>query len=392
MPAPFFFSYAHNDTSDGHVDTFYDEVSRRVRFLTGRKEDGFRDVEKLRAGDEWSAELAAELCVSPAMVSLYSPSYFASTACAQEMQVFLERRARYRKLNVGKRPCSIIPVLWQPCDRIPWSLPDFQYERPVSKEFAADGVWRLLDKKQDDEFKDLAQRVAVRVKEALKVKLPEPGYRVVFGGVGSAFLPAPLPPAEFDAGGLAGGPECATFVYVNSAAWHQWPFGPEDCPALHVGVAVARGRDLEARQLTFAPGAGDLVERLARARGLNNLVMLLVDGMSLGDAALRQQLQKVDAGGLDALGTIVVWPPGQDAAQRSASLQAAFPILSAKGPPFFAGAVETADQLAQSVAVGLDSLQMSVLKNPQGVPPAGPPTEFTTVPGVEGPGAPRKVA
>src|SRR6266700_3474739 len=110
MATPFFFSYASID-SDPTLDKFFAEVSGRVRKLMGINQDGFRDVVRIKAGDQWDQKLVDELTATNAMVCLFSPAYFNSVVCAQELQVFLERRLDYKKKK-GKLPSSIIPVLW----------------------------------------------------------------------------------------------------------------------------------------------------------------------------------------------------------------------------------------------------------------------------------------
>src|SRR5262245_44420532 len=104
-PPPFFFSYAHNDVEfDDRALQFYTNVNQRVRIIAGLKDDGFFDKSRLKAGDDWSVDLVAALGAAPVMVCLYSPSYFASEVCGQELQIFLERRVLYLSRNVGRPP------------------------------------------------------------------------------------------------------------------------------------------------------------------------------------------------------------------------------------------------------------------------------------------------
>jgi hypothetical protein len=385
MPAPFFFSYAHNDALDRTLDQFYEEVSKRVRFLTGKAQNGFRDAEDLRSGDVWSEALAAELMVSPAMVCLYSPSYFLSKVCGQELQIFLDRRRLYQQLNAGSPPGTIVPVLWQPTD-IPWSLPDFQYERPPSKKNEKQGVWYLRDTNQNSEFKSVAQSVAVRIKEAMKYPLPTLGYKPVLGGVGTAFGPPALPPPDFDGSNAAVGPECATFIYAGTSSWKAWPFAPAAEPLLHIGAAVAKGRDLESRQLCFDPAAAHLVTRTSAARARNNLLVVLVDGTSLSDVRLAAELKALDAEAHDACCVLVGWPSATHAtAAPPNQVTDVFPKQSVRQPPFFYPALAGTQAFADAVAKGLDALKLAVLKKPMGAP-VTPTSPFVSIPSVQGPG------
>jgi hypothetical protein len=386
--APFFFSYAHNDALDDHLDDFFDEVNKRVRYLLGTKVDGFRDSVKLRAGDEWSKDLAAELATTPAMVCMYSPSYFRSQVCAQELAVFLERRKNYIHDNPGKRPSNIIPVLWQPCD-IPLALPGFEFEKPRARELQNDGVWEVRAQKKMREFQEIAKSVSIRVKEVQKAPLPEFTPTPVLGGIQSAFEPGPLPPDEFDAG-LGGGPQVATFIYPATPQWKQWPFVPADNPLLHISAAIAKGRDLVSRQLTFDPAAG-LLPRLKAARQTNNLLVLLLSGPHLADAGLVARLREFDQEGLDAVSTLVVWPGGTNPAAAQITIAQAFPRLSQRTPPLFYADLDQPGKFVTAVTESLDYLRMAVLKNPQAVQELPVATQFTSLPSVAGPGS-RKAA
>jgi hypothetical protein len=386
--APFFFSYAHNDALDDHLDDFFDEVNKRVRFLTGTKADGFRDSKKLRAGEDWSRELAAELAVTPALVCLYSPSYFQSRVCARELQIFLERRRKYMEENPGKRPSNVIPVLWQPCE-VPFALPGFEYEKPRTRELEKDGVWEVRDRKKMQEFNAIAKSVAVRVKETQKAPLPPFTPVPVLGGVQSAFEPPPLPPDEFDAADVAG-PHCATFIYPTTPQWKQWPFVPSHDPLLYISAAVAKGRDLISRQLTFDPATGPL-PRLNAAREKNNLLVLLLSGSHLTDPALVARLREFDTEGFDVVSTLVVWPPGSKTSAAQDVVGQAFPKLSQRTPPFFYPDLDQPETFALAVGESLDHLKMAVLKNPRALHELPFSSEFAALPSVVGPGS-RKAA
>src|SRR5262245_44919752 len=121
MPHPFFLSYARVDAHkiekgrrqpDPTFEAFLDRLSQRVTQLTGEG-PGFVD-RNIEIGEDWRDDLAEALATSKTMVCLYSPSYFKSETCGKEMQVFLDRRRRYIRENVGKKPANIIPVIWQP--------------------------------------------------------------------------------------------------------------------------------------------------------------------------------------------------------------------------------------------------------------------------------------
>jgi hypothetical protein len=382
---PFFFSYAHNDAldgTDGHLHKFYKELNELVRGLTGKSEDGFLDEKRLKAGDEWSKELADALCEAPVMVSVYSPSYFASTVCGQELQVFLERRSKYMEKNPGRRPSNIVPVLWQPCETIPRALPGFQYEKPRARGLENEGVSRVSRTRKAKELEAIIHAVAVRVKEAYKSPLPKLDYKPLLTGLPSAFEPPPLPPAEFDKDSNVAGPQCATFVYARTPEWKEWPFTPESDPLLRISAAVAKGRDLQLRQLSFDAAPGALWPRLNAARLNNNLVVFLVTGTHLKDPALVERIRECDQQGIDALSALVVWPPGTRGSEAQKLVKDAFPKLSERQPPYFYSDLDHPDKFADAVAKSLDALGNVVLKNPLGVQELAGKTEYSALPSV----------
>ena len=394
MAAPFVFSYAHNDAiGDSFVEDFFNEVNNRVRKLTGRSDDGFIDEERIRTGEVWSERLATELRASPAIVCLYSPSYFLSKVCALELQVFLDRRLLYRRQNpgAGPPPGAIVPVLWQPTS-IALSLPDFQFEKPKKKDLESDGVWRLRDRGLRSAFKDIAQSVASRVKEALREPLPDLGYEPVLLGLSSAFESPPLPPSDFDGPEATSGPQSATFVYPRTPAWSDWLYAPTHHPLLRIATAVAKGRELESRQLTFDTAAQDFAARVATARQRRNIVLLLIDGTTLSNQALVPRLREYDEESArtdtpGAAGVMVAWREGEGSTPSSRRLlQDVFPKMSLRQPPFFHASIERHDDFALAVGRTLDALRTAV-RQAGTASPLVPSTPFATLPTIDGPGS-----
>jgi hypothetical protein len=157
-------------------------------------------------------------------------------------------------------------------------------------------------------------------------------------------------------------------------------------PLLHISAAVAKGRDLVSRQLTFNPALGGLVQRLSAAREKNNLTILLLDGSTLNDPALIARLQECDRERFDALSALVVWPPGARNAAGQRLLEEAFPHLSTRRPPYFYPDLDEPDKFADAVGDSLDALKTVVLKNLHGVASLAPESEFSSLPTVTGPG------
>jgi len=387
MARHFLFSYEHNEAIDDRLDEFFTILNLWVRGLTGINEDGFRDDEDLRSGEVWSKALVKELRASPAIVCVYSPSYFKSTVCASELQVFLERRQKHMREHVGSQPANIVPLLWQPAS-VPPSLPDFQYEKPLSREFATEGVRYVRDFGSLKEFKKIAHMVAIRVKEAGKAPLPDLGLDLALGGISSAFEPPPLPPDDFDVPTAPSGPECVTYVYPNAPAWSDWPFAPQSQPLLYLASAVAKGRDLQSHKLAFDPGSA-LLPRLEAVRQRNNMAILLIDGSTLINPALAARLREVDEKRLDACSALIVWPPGTRTAAAEQLVYQTFPHMRLKQAPFFFPAIEGPQQFVDAVRASVDTLRNAVIRDPRGVTPVAPTSSFASLPSVSGPGTQR---
>jgi hypothetical protein len=392
MDYPFFFSYAHNDfLVDKHVDVFYKEVSRWVRQLTGARVDGLIDTSGLRAGDVWDKKLGADLRKVGAAVCLYSPSYFSSKVCSQELEVFLHRRAKHKREHAGTPPAAIIPVLWV-SHTVPISVPDFQYEHAKADDPAQQSIAYLAQFGDEKEFQQIAWRVAARIKEATRsdrVALDDLGFDPVLKGMGSAFEPQSLPPAAFGADARIGS-ECVTYVYAYPPPWNQWPFQPAAKTLLYTSAAVAKGRELSVYELTFDPSEPGLAGRMESVRIRDHAQVVLVDGSTLLNPAVVARLAEYDALGLDACATVIAWPPGSRTPAAEAAIDTAFPKQRLRQAPYFYRAVEASDDFAKAVADSLDALQNDIMGNRRSLPAQQPATsDFAKVPAVSGPGGQR---
>jgi hypothetical protein len=390
MPYPFLLSYAHADAEiDGpprQVDvpfkTFVERLNQRVKSLTGSL--GFIDHTDIRAGQDWPDELAEALRTSQTMVCMYSPSYFQSEHCGRELQVFLDRRRNYIRVNAGKKPANIIPVIWHPVPRrIPKSLPKIEYQA-LDGDSQNTGVWNLGDQGQERDLKDFVDKIAIRVRDAAdETPLPPLQSRPRMNAVRSAFLPSPLPLPEFDWPNVTSGPDTVTFVYASSTQWSTWPWAPPDDQAvLHLAAAVAKGNEMEATQLTFAPADENLRHRLESLRGRNNVVILLLDVASLG--GLRARLQDYDRPEHSLFATIVIGNTNALAELRG-RLNDILPFFATRSVPHLY-LIDSRDEFSKFIAEALDGLRLSVVNNPRVLNMINNPTEFHSMPVIDGPG------
>ena len=361
------------------------DFNLRVRQLTGGY--GFVDRTHILPGQEWSDELAEALRTTETMVCLYSPSYFVSEYCGKEMQVLLDRRRNHIRSNAGKKPANIIPVLWHPTPRrIPKTLPDIQYQAP-NLDPNTHGAWNLGDLGRDQELKDFADAIAIRVRDAADdTPLAPLPVRPRMQAVRSAFQPPPLPLPEFDAPSTTSGPDTVTFVYPSLAQWDAWPWAPpREQAVLHLAAAVAKGNEMESTQLTFEMADVQLTDRLASLRRKNNVAILLLDAPSLNREDLCARIRDYDALEHSSFATIVIahTMPGPDFKAR---LEATLPRFSRRADPYFY-LVEARQMFSDILGQALNALKLAVVKDPQVLNTINDRSEFQSLPVVNGPGA-----
>ena len=278
-------------------------------------------------------------------------------------------------------------MLWHPTvRRIPKTLPKIQYQAP-NLDPDTQGVWSLGDLKRDQELKDFADAIAIRVRNAADetplAPLPE---RPRMQTVRSAFQPPPLPLPEFDAPSTTSGPDTVTFVYPSLARWDAWPWAPPpDQAVLHLAAAVAKGNEMESTQLTFDLADAQLTDRLALIRRKNNLAILILDAPSLDREDLRTRIRDYDALEHPSFATIVVAnsAPGPD---FKAKLNATLPRFSRRTVPYFY-LVEARQEFSDIVGQALNALKLAVVRDPQVLNAINDRSEFQSLPAVSGPGA-----
>jgi hypothetical protein len=204
--------------------------------------------------------------------------------------------------------------------------------------------------------------------------------------VRSAFQPPPLPLPEFDAPGMAGGPDTVTFVYPSLNQWDAWPWAPpEEQAVLHLAAAVAKGNEMQATQLTFDLADAHLTARLGSLRRKNNVAILLLDAPSLDRDDLRARMRDYDQPEHSSFATIVITNrrPGQE---LKALLNATLPHFSKRTAPYFY-LVEARQTFSEIVGQALNELKLAVVRNPQTLNIIDDPGEFQSLPAVNGPGA-----
>ena len=397
-PYPFMLSYARRNATTGqppqpdpHFTAFLQRLNARVDDLTGQP--GFVDQTDIQPGQEWPDELAEALRTARTLVCLYSPAYFQTEYCGKEMQVFLERRRKYIDDNAGMKPANIIPVVWQPVPyRIPKTLPDIEYKNP-NIDSDSRGVWNLGDDGRDRDLIEIADQIALRVRNADDITpLPALAQRPRMAAVQSAFVPQlPLPP--FDMPDTKQGPDAVTFVYPSSTHWGAWPWSPPENQALlYLAAAAAQGREMQPTELAFDPTDANLLARLQALRQRNNVVVLFVDAANLDLQGLSARIQDYDRPEHQLFAAVVLFN-GQCPPALRARIEGLFANLARRPPPHFR-IIDTPgpfnaqrrESFSKTVADALEQLRIVVINNANTRSVGATPTDFPNLPSVSGAG------
>lgn len=111
VPAPrAFLSYAHADDDflGGRIVALREAIQKAVRFETGEAFEVFLDKDAkggILLGQDWQDRLDQGLAEARFLIPILSPSYFASEACRDELQKFLELERRAGRKDL------LLPIL-----------------------------------------------------------------------------------------------------------------------------------------------------------------------------------------------------------------------------------------------------------------------------------------
>jgi hypothetical protein len=368
-PHPFFLSYSAGNY-DAHLKEFYTYLNMRVKHLTGVQKDGFMASFSIEAGHQWKHDLVEALQGSPVLVPIYSPAYFRSEYCGNEMQVLLDRRREYTRKNGGKIPANIVPVYWHPCLKIPKTFPEFQYRLPSDLQKNTQGVWNLREDRRIKDFHAVAEDVALKIRDALEhfeycPLQPLPDAPVITA-INNAFESPQFPLLPFDSVDAVSGPDSVTFVYASVQPLDAWPYPPPQANmALRLASAIAKGKERRPHQLAFEPSEPNLTQRLRAAWQRNNLVILFVDAASLSMDTLRGRMVEYDqeTAEFQTFSTMILWHENRNPSLEQV-VRDTFKSLRNRQSPFFHGWIENVEQLENAVHVTLDKLRAEILKHP----------------------------
>jgi hypothetical protein len=378
MAYSFFFSYARADVDDEkRITRFFEILNQQVK-LRGLP-PGFIDVLEIDPGKIWY-KVAAEAAQAPVLVSMYSPNYFRSQYCGQEIQMFQERRRAFLRdpKNHGlKAPYTIIPVWWQRSTYFPKTLPKYNHISPSrcdpAVKPAQDGFQYLMfvDKSyQGEVLRDSIYALAddiQRIIDPLPPDVPPTPLPAVdhtpLMSLPSAFEPW-LPLAAYDDPRRSlCGPDTVTFIYAASQRG-KWPFLPPRARcALNAASAIALANEFEPHQLVFDPARDDLSKILPDIRRRNNPAVLLIDGVALSDPQLQDALRAFDGHAPDGSSVMILWPEGKSSDGGLA--KKFFPLLSGASGLHYHDSLGSIAGLEAAIGKTLFALQANLQNRPQ---------------------------
>ena len=107
-----FLSYAHEDVT--WVSALQEELTDRLLHRLGYTCDVWQDENKLRTGQNWTAELDKAIRASAAFISVLSRNYQRSTWCQRELDAFLDQAKKQGELEAAGygRLLKVIKVPW----------------------------------------------------------------------------------------------------------------------------------------------------------------------------------------------------------------------------------------------------------------------------------------
>lgn len=384
LPVPdywFFLSHSHWD-QDEWLERFYEELVAEVRRQKqlSDKVVGFFRKDKKEPTEDWDRASAEALKTAKVFLWLYSQKYFCSKYCGKEWKVF-----RSRHEGPGLPPPLMIPVYWDPPEKLPTALPraieeiDYQKEQ-FGASYAKHGLRCLmkLENKYRGEYRNFLEKLAKQIIEsAEKHPLPELSTVPPFQEVTSAF-DGPWMQGKLTAPGPGrGGPRVAKFVFVAGSMreltghrrnidWYgpeggrDWkpylPLAEGDVGLLAQGIAFKGGFHYET-----VPLDDQFVERLQEAQRNNHIVLILVDAWTVRLPTYSDRTRAYDDQSFRHCAVFIPWnykddETEQERRQLEEDVKRAFPNKDAKNPQLFRDAIDSDTKLRNQLRTTLNKI------------------------------------
>lgn len=348
----FFFSYAHADQDD-FLNTFYNNLAKEVRGLTGAKEpeSGFIDRNGIEHGADWDKTLEKALQSCRVFVPIYTPSYFNSVYCGKEFNVFRDRlHKQLKQQGSDASDPLILPVLWNQesnvLEKIPAAIDKIQYKHgDYPKEYLTEGVLQMVrlgvapNSSFYNQYWDFVRKFANTIYTAAKkFPLPPAPSLTSLANVKSLFSPV--------TGTTSGeaGPRYVQFIFVagnqtelqraqRSELKFYGPQGGADWqPYLDTYKGNARAlaieaveaiKDMHYEEVVLSPGT-KIVEQIQQAESQSKIVVVMVDTWTLRLQSYHQMIAPLDNYSSVNCITLILWnDEDQEAGTYKTTLEAA---------------------------------------------------------------------
>lgn len=394
----FFFSYAHAD-QDNFLKTFYRDLAKDVRVLTGASEpeSGFIDREGIEHGAQWDTTLEKALKSCRVFVPIYSSSYFLPGYCEKEFAVFHERvRSKMQNSGEGEENPLILPVLWNPENnvlaKLPESIRKIQYKHgSYPDEYLSEGLLQLVrlgissNSKYYNQYWDFVRKFARTIQNAAeKYPLPPASTLTPLDSVQSIFRSAASTPAT-PSGVAETGPRYVQFIFVAGkqnelkAARAELKFygqkgGSDWLPyldsykgnasALAIEAVKEVSKDLNYEEITLST---DIDKQIKEAASQDKIVVVMVDTWTLRLESYNQLVAPLDQHSSINCITLILWNDDDpEAAVYKTTLETAVngtfnTKIAQTEPNFFHTTIKSYDSFKRELVRALARAQAQII-------------------------------
>lgn len=387
MPYWFFTSYARADR-DPYLSKFFDDLRNEVRTVSGLKQEhiSFVDTQNIEAAEEWVPALAEAIRDSRLCLAMCSQSYFNSTYCGKEYNVFLQRHSSVAHPKQHHR--LVFPVVWVPPQQtLPEVVTRFQYMHSDFPDvYAKEGLRYMMKLNRfSDEYQQFVSSLAQKLVEAgnevgpaqTNVLLPlsevENAFHISLSIAGKAHAPA-----------ISGSPQNVRFIFIvarrselrgvrtslegyhEDTSWFWRPYHPHADVAIGL-LAQETASKLKLRYLELEPSE-DVVAQIRELERAKEIVVLLADAWSIRVPRYALPLQKYDEAMLANCAVLVPWNDidPETTGHRPAlerSLRSVFPRKTELCPPCHHwDTIHSEKDLREKLERALTEVRLTVLR------------------------------
>jgi len=290
QPPRFVLSYSRRD-GDRWLDRFFRDLRKEIAIREGlddrqdNHEPGYRDVDSIPSGVDWSDALAEALAKGWACVSLYTPSYFRREACGKELQVFLDRAGvKYGADGVAQGARGILPVLWASREDLgrhglpPGVVSRINFRASKHQDrYEREGLRWILQRSPRAAYLDILHDIVRDLIQSFPNRPPELPQRPAFDEVKNAFALVQRVPAQ------SSGPDTlavylisddhteSTFAMKRADSWIS--LLEEEMPNIRIDA-----KSVDPKVVS----AGNLISLLEASTRNNSLVFVVVDPETAG--------------------------------------------------------------------------------------------------------------